>query len=204
MSEHPDEGSGVPRWQHWLLGGIAAAISGLAVVVLGLLVIAALRHGREPEAPPEVAVEAPVEPAPAPADPPPAPVVVETPAPAAPVEAPAASAPKGATTAPSPRTAPPPPEEEPDEAEEAEEPEEAPPPPPRSALVRVGVTGDAASVILDGDGGHHVLPAQVPPGAYLIRATFGEDTVTAGSVTIAPDGPITLSCRGGLKRCTPR
>jgi hypothetical protein len=70
--------------------------------------------------------------------------------------------------------------------------------------VRVGVTGDAASVILDGDGGHHVLPAQVPPGAYLIRATFGEDTVTAGSVTIAPDGPITLSCRGGLKRCTPR
>lgn len=203
MSEQPEAAPGVPRWQHLLLGGIAAAISALAVVVVGLLVIAALRHGQTEDAPAEVTVEAPApaEPPPAPAEPPPAPEVAEAPAPAASVEPPAAPTPR--STAASPRAAPPPPaEDEPAEVEEPEEP--PPPPPPRSTLVRVGVTGDAAGVILDGEGGHYVLPAQVPAGQYLIRATFGEDTVTAGTVTIAPDSPITLSCRGGLKRCTPR
>ncbi len=44
----------------------------------------------------------------------------------------------------------------------------------------------------------------VPVGSYTVEADFGNGPVPAGSLNVAPDTTVRLSCRASLKRCIPR
>lgn len=92
------------------------------------------------------------------------------------------------------------PEPEPDP-----QPAEPAPPPETKPTGRVQVTGDVASIQLVGQDGTFG-PGSVPAGNYRILARFGDsDTpVQAGTVVVKSGGVVTLSCRGGLRRCTVR
>lgn len=91
------------------------------------------------------------------------------------------------------------------EPEPEAQPAEPAPPPETKPTGRVQVTGDVASIQLVGQDGTFG-PGSVPAGNYRILARFGDsDTpVQAGTVVVKSGGVVTLSCRGGLRRCTVR
>jgi len=139
--------------------------------------------------------------------------VVEAPAPEVAQVRPAALAPAApvVTSEPDPVPAeveepPEAPEPEPVEQPIAVAPEPAPaaiaPPAARAADgAYVAVVGDAQSVRLVGRT-THAVPGPVPAGTYTVKATFaGMGEVSAGSVTVAAGGSVTLDCNGLFTRC---
>lgn len=90
----------------------------------------------------------------------------------------------------------PPPEPESDDAPASA------PPPIAAGLARVGVTGDAKSVWLQGSAGNYRLPTDVPAGNYAIQVYFqpGEAT-TVGQLSLTEGQEKTLRCAVGARSC---
>lgn len=188
---------GRKRTPTWLVAGIAALGAMFVVVPIGGGVVwMALATSSPVPPPPAVEEVAPVEASPSadrlldvdeeppPPDPPPEPVKTTSEPARRPVRQP------DRTPAPT-------------EPERASASTPAPGSPP-AETGRVVVTGDATTVRLIG-AGTSLPPGVVPAGTYAIRAAFGDGVlVDAGSVTVSAGGVVTLSCRGGLKRCVPR
>jgi eukaryotic-like serine/threonine-protein kinase len=85
------------------------------------------------------------------------------------------------------------------------QPEEAPAPAPEPAgptPATVLLLGDATSIVLTNEAGSHG-PGQVPPGHYVVHASFPglDGTVRAGEVDLAAGQTVSLLCQSGFDRC---
>jgi len=189
-----------------ILGGIAAVLT----LTAGLaLFFGPLRNGQQ--ASPEPAEESVPAQGEATELPQPAPVVVE-PEPEPPAQTPrprtrasentpsvrelpaARGAPEPAVTTPQPKPT------------ERSVPATAPPPAPEPnpAMAAVTLVGDAATVALTNDSGSYG-PGEVPPGDYIIHASFPglDSTVEAGRLHLDAGQVVWLECVSGFDRCAP-
>ncbi len=75
----------------------------------------------------------------------------------------------------------------------------APTPPTPATVVLVG---DASAIVLRNDSGSHG-PGSVPPGRYVLHATFPglEAPVQAGEVELGAGQTVLLKCQSGFDRC---
>ncbi|MCB9677525.1 MAG: protein kinase [Alphaproteobacteria bacterium] len=83
----------------------------------------------------------------------------------------------------------------------------APKPPPEPTGPPPGhvqMEGEVVAVAV-GAGGTHVLPADLPPGTYQLKAKYnGRDAVDAGQLVVQSGKTIVVSCSSRMTRCTLR